>query len=210
MIDLSEKKVVIPGELVTEERIKLGSHVFVENGKVYSDALGLVYENREIASVIPLKGKYSPHRGDLVVGIVNSEKFSGYSIDLGLVNSSYISKDLVRDRLQRGTVISAKIAEVDEMGEAKLDEVRVFYGGEILSISPVKVPRVIGKEGSMLNTLKDGTGSNLLVGRNGWIWAKGGDTDLLSKAINLIDEEAHLSNLTNKVGEFLTKNKVEK
>jgi len=209
-LNLSEKKLVIPGELIAEGRMKLGSHVFVENGKIYSDALGLFYENNEIASVVALKGRYIPRRGDLIVGIVNSEKFSGYTVDVNTINTSYISKDAVRDRLQRGVVFSAKINEVDELGEARLDDVRVFYGGEIFSITPVKVPRLIGKSGSMLNQLKDETGCNIMVGRNGWIWAKGGDTKLFAKALNLIEEESHKSNLTNKVGEFLKKNKVKK
>ena len=79
-----------------------------------------------------------------------------------------------------------------------------------MQINSAKIPRVIGKSGSMLAELKEGTGCSLLVGRNGWIWAKGGDTLLLAKAIDLIEREAHLSNLTNKVAEFLNKNKVKK
>tara|TARA_Y100000310_G_C20702171_1_gene830938 strand:+ start:4882 stop:5505 length:624 start_codon:yes stop_codon:yes gene_type:complete len=207
---LSEKKIVIPGDLVTEERKKLGSHVFVENGKVFSDSLGLFYPGKDIASVVPLHGKYIPRRGDLIVGIVVSQTYSGYIVDINSIYSSYISKELTRDRLKRGAVISAKVTDVNEVNEADLDDVRVFYGGEVLSVTPVKIPRMIGKNGSMLNALKDGTGCSLLIGRNGWVWVKDGNVPLLVKAIDLIEREAHLNNLTNKVGDFLNKNKGEK
>ncbi|MDP6671218.1 MAG: exosome complex protein Rrp4 [archaeon] len=207
---MSEKKIVVPGDLVTEQRTRLGSHVFTENGKVYSDALGLVYEDRDSAAVVPLRGKYIPRRGDIIVGIVESEKFSVYGVAINSIYASYVSKQEVRDRLKRGAVISAKVFDVNEINEAKMEDLRVFYGGEILSVTPVKIPRVIGKSGSMLAQLKDGTGCNILVGRNGWIWAKGGDTKLLKEALDLIEREAHLSNLTNKVGDFLRKKKVTK
>jgi exosome complex component RRP4 len=205
---LSEKRIVIAGDLVAEERKKLGQHVFVENGKIYSDCVGLVYAGKEIASVVPLHGKYIPRKGDLVVGAIVSETYSGYIVDINSIYYSYVSKERSRDRLKRGTIISAIVKDVNEINEAELDEVRVFYGGELMSTSPVKIPRVIGKNGSMLSELKSGTGCSMLVGRNGWIWAKGGNIGLLAEAIGLIEREAHLSNLTNKVGEFLRKKRV--
>lgn len=207
---MSKKRVVVPGGLVTEERKRLGIHVFIENGKVYSDALGLVYADKDTASVIPLHGKYIPRKDDLVVGVVVSETYSGYIVNINSIYSSYISKEDMREKLKRGAIISAKVKEVNEINEADLEGTRVFYGGEILSISPAKVPRVIGKEGSMLNEIKNGTACSIIVGRNGWIWAKGGNIPLLAEALAVIEEEAHLSNLTNRIGEFLKKNRVGK
>ncbi|MDD5163634.1 MAG: exosome complex protein Rrp4 [Candidatus ainarchaeum sp.] len=198
-----KKKIVIPGELVSEERKQVGSHVFMENGKIYSDALGLVYNDSQDASVVALHGKYFPQRDDLVIGIVVQETFAGYIVDINSFYYSFVSKEFMRDRLQRGSIISAKILSVNEINEAELGQVRVFYGGEIINISPVKVPRVIGKNASMMEALKIGTGANIMVGRNGRIWAKGGNTQLLSEAIKKIEVESHLSNLTNKIENFL-------
>lgn len=207
---MSDKRVVVPGDLVTADRKKLGQHVFVENGRVYSDALGLVYTNSEVASVVPLRGKYIPHKFDLVVGVVVSETYYGYVVDINSIYYSYISKELLRNSLKRGVIVSAKVKEANEINEADLEDVRVFYGGEIISVSPVKVPRVIGKNGSMLNELKRGTGCSILVGRNGWIWAKGENTPLLAEAIKIIERESHLSNLTNRIARFLKENRVKK
>jgi len=197
------KKIVIPGELVTEERKRLGDHVFVRDGKIYSDVLGLVEEDPKIASVVPLEGTYKPKLNDIIIGVIVSETFSGFMTDINSFYNSFLSKEKVNEPLRPGSIISAKIVRVNEVNEADLDDVRVFYGGEIISLSPVKVPRVIGKNGSMLEVLKKGTNTNFIVGRNGRIWAKGGNMELLAQAIEKIAREAHQSNLTNKITEFL-------
>ena len=207
-VEHNKKKIVIPGDLVTEERKKLGQHVFIENGKVYADVLGISYPDSSVAYVVPLQGKYIPQGDDLVVGIVSRETVRGYMVSINSIYDSYIPSDAVRDKLKRGSVVSAKVGNVNELNEAELFDVRVFYGGEIISVSPTKVPRIIGKSGSMLSVLKEGTGCNLLVGRNGWVWIKDGDTSLLNDAISLIQAEAHLDNLTVKVEEFLKGKKV--
>lgn len=203
-----EKKIVVPGELLTEERKKLGQHVFVQNGKVYSDALGITYPSSSVAYVVPLSGRYLPQRDDLLVGIVKQETMKGYMVDINSIYPCYLAADKVRDKLSIGSVISAKVDSVNEMNEADLFDVRVFYGGEVIQVTPSKVPRVIGKNGSMLTVLKEGTGCNLLVGRNGWVWVKGGDSKMLSDALRLIESEAHKDNLTVKVEEFLKEKKV--
>ncbi len=204
------KKLVIPGELVTEERKKLGGHVFVREGKIYSDSLGLYNDESDFASVVPLEGKYSPQVGDIVIGIIGEEKFSVYMVDVNSFYPTVISKKELREMLKPGAVVSAKVSKVSELNEVDLTFPRVFFGGEIIDISPVKIPRVIGKDASMLNVLKEGTNSNIIVGRNGRIWAKGGDTGLLRNAIEKIEAEAHMENLTNRIQEFLDKHNSKK
>jgi len=200
---LSEKRIVVPGELLTENRKKLGDHVFIENGKVFSDSLGLLQEDESSVRVIPLQGRYMPRTGDLIVGIVKSIQFAGYIIDINSFYFSFLRKTELRKPLEKGMVISAKISDVDEVNEAHLENVRVFYGGEVVDVSPVKVPRIIGKKGSMLQVLKDGTGSAVMAGRNGRVWVKDGDTYLIKKAIRKIENEAHMSNLTVRMQAFI-------
>ena len=204
---MNEKRIVVPGELVTEQRKKIGEHVFVESGKAYSDSLGLLQENEDSVRVIPLQGRYMPHRGDLIVGIVAQVEFSGYTIDINSFYYSFLRKTELRKPLDKGMVISAKISDVDEIKEAHLENVRVFYGGEVMDVSPVKVPRIIGKKGSMLQVLKDGTGSSIMAGRNGRVWIKDGNIPLLKKAIRKIEAEAHLSNLTERIKAFIEEEK---
>jgi len=202
-----EGKLVIPGELIADKRMKLGPHVFVENGKIYSDVVGLAKIDRGIARVVPLQGKYMPKAGDVVIGIVVSEEYSYYIIDINSFYYSFVPKEEIRIPLRKGTIVSAKIVKVDEINAATLSNIRVFRGGEVLTISPVKVPRVIGKNASMLNLLKRGTACSLMVGMNGRIWAKGGNIELLKKALAKIERESHLSNLTLRIQKMLEKEK---
>ncbi|MCH7902423.1 hypothetical protein IIC68_01590 [archaeon] len=201
------KRLIIPGELVTEERKKLGSHVFVREGKIYSDSIGLVNDESDFASVVPLEGKYMPRVGDLVIGIIGEEKFSVYMVDVNSFYKTVVSKRDLREPLKAGSVVSAKISKVTELNEIDLQNPRVLFGGQIIDVNPVKIPRIIGREASMLNIIKDGTKSNIIVGRNGRLWAKGGDLELLKKVVQKIQDEAHLENLTNKIQDYLDKNK---
>ncbi len=197
------KKIVVPGELVTEERKKLGSHVFVREGNIYSDSLGLVHTDSDFASVVPLEGKYIPKVGDIVIGVIVNEKFAVYGVDINSFYLSFILKKELREVLKPGSIVSAKVLKVNELNEVELGFPRLFFGGEILNISPVKVPRVIGRDGSMLAVLKQGTGCTMIVGRNGRIWAKGGNVDLLRQALKKISSEAHMDNLTSRIASFL-------
>ncbi|MFH1255713.1 MAG: exosome complex protein Rrp4 [Candidatus Diapherotrites archaeon] len=203
------KKIVVPGELVTEERKRAGSHVYMQEGKIYSDVLGLVNESASEASVVPLEGCYMPLEGDVIIGVIVAEKFSGYNANINSFYPAFISKKELRDPLRNGNVLSAQVMKVNELNEVDLSRPRVFFGGEIISVSPVKVPRIIGKNGSMLEVLKNGTGCNLMVGRNGRIWVKGGNIPLLVQAIDKIEREAHLDNLTNRMAAFLEQAKAQ-
>src|SRR3989344_944079 len=200
------KRLVIPGELVTEERKKLGSHVFVREGKIYSDSIGLVNDEADFASVVPLEGKYAPQMNDVIIGVITSERFAGYGVDINSFYPSFVSKKELREVLKPGSIISAKIMKVNEFNEVELGSIRLFFGGEIIEVTAVKVPRLIGKEGSMLNIIKGGTGSNILVGRNGRVWAKGGNIDLLRRAIGKVEAEAHVDHLTDRMAEFIKAN----
>lgn len=199
------RRIVIPGEVVTEERRRLGMHVYMQNGKIHSDVLGLADVGTETVNVIPLEGRYMPKQNDLVLGVVSGERFGGYEVDINTVSSSFLSNDKVRDRLRLGSIVSVKVVSVNELNEAEIDNVRVLYGGNITTVDAVKVPRLIGKNGSMLEVLKKGTGCSMLVGRNGRIWTKGGNFKLLVDAVNKISREAHMENLTNRMAEYLEK-----
>src|SRR3989344_1671750 len=121
------KRLVIPGELVTEERKKLGSHVFVREGKIYSDSIGLVNDESDFASVVPLEGKYLPLVGDVIIGVITVERFSGYSVDINSFYPSFISKKELREILKPGSIVSAKIMKVNELNEVDLGSPRTFF-----------------------------------------------------------------------------------
>jgi len=199
------KKIVIPGELVSAERKRLGSNVYVANGKIYSKVIGITDNEGDYANVVALEGKYEPRRDDVVIGTVIRAVHAGYEININSAATSFIPRGAFREDLREGDLISAKVSYVDEMRQAELDFPRTIFGGEIFMVTPVKVPRFIGKNASMLDVLKEGTGSTVIVGKNGRVWAKGGDLGLLKEALEFIEENSHKSNLTNTVQDLLKK-----
>ena len=196
------KKIVIPGELLSEDRKRLGSNVFVSNGKIYSKVLGMTEEDKESVSVVPLEGKYVPKVDDTVVGVVKREVSAGFEIDINSFCTSFIPRKAVRDQLKLGDLVMARISEVSELREADLEYPKRLFGGEVIGITPVRSPRLIGKNGSMLELLKKGTGSEVVVGKNGRVWARNGDTELLRKVVLFIENNSYKTNLTNTIEEF--------
>ena len=104
-----------------------------------------------------------------------------------------------------GDVLFLRVVEVDEIKKAKLGlkgrGMGKFKGGIIVDIAPTKVPRLIGKKGSMINMIKDKTKCKIVVGQNGLVWVKGNEDmeQLTREIIHLIEAEAHTSGLTNKI-----------
>jgi exosome complex component RRP4 len=75
----------------------------------------------------------------------------------------------------------------------------------LIKITPSKIPRLIGRKGSMINMIKNKTNCMIIAGQNGWVWIKGESLDEMraAKAINLIDEQSHVSGLTDKIEQML-------
>jgi len=79
-----------------------------------------------------------------------------------------------------------------------------------MKINSQKVPRVIGKQGSMISLVKEKTGCDVTVGQNGFVWVKGTpEGELLAeKAIKMIEAQSHQEGLTDKMQKFLEANQV--
>ncbi len=195
-----EKKLVIPGELVSDSPKRMDG-CFIENGKTYSSLLSMAQEDK----IVPLKGRYLPIPGDYVVGFVTEERFSGFTIDINSPYEGQISSRELRDPLKIGEVVFVKIAFVDEVNNASLMDARTLRGGEMLEIEPTKVPRVIGRNLSMVSMIRDYTKTEIFVGKNGRLYLKGDNTAFAIQAILKICREAHTSGLTDRIKNFLEK-----
>jgi exosome complex component RRP4 len=81
--------------------------------------------------------------------------------------------------------------------------------GRIVAINPTRVPRVIGKKGSMIKLLKGELGIQIIVGQNGLIWLSGDRkrVDIAEEAIYIIEREAHTEGLTDRITEFIKSRK---
>ena len=213
MIYVENKDLVIPGQLLADDEYYSGRGTFKENGKVCSSLMGLVSLRNKKLRVIPLKSKYVPKKGDVVIGKIDDVRFSMWNVDINSPYSGILPAFEVFGREKKelnkvydiGDVLFLRVVDVDEIKKAKLGlkgrGMGKFKGGIIVDIAPTKVPRLIGKKGSMINMIKDKTNCKIVVGQNGLVWVKGDkDMEQLTKnIIHLIEAEAHTSGLTNKI-----------
>ena len=213
MIYVENKDLVIPGQILADDEYYPGRGTFKEDGKVCSSLIGLVSLRNKKIRVTPLKSKYVPKKGDVVIGKINDVRFSMWDVDINSPYSGILPAFEVfgRDKkeLSRvydvGDVLFLRVIDVDEVKKAKLGlkgrGLGKFKGGIIVDISPTKVPRLIGKKGSMINMIKDKTKCKIVVGQNGLVWVKGNEDmeQLTRRIIHLIEDEAHTSGLTNKI-----------
>ncbi|MFZ2471209.1 MAG: exosome complex RNA-binding protein Rrp4 [Methanothrix sp.] len=212
-----DRKVVVPGDLLSEEAKRSGEGTYVKNGGVYSLLYGLA-NFRDKINVIPLAGKYIPEPGDNVIGVVKDITFSNWIVDInspydGLLHISEfpnrIESDEMSKNLRIGSSIMTRVKDVDPtmkveltLNDKNLGQIRT---GQVIEISHTRVPRLIGKGGSMISMLKKEVNCNIFVGQNGRIWIHGGteDMDLALKTITLIEREAHTNGLTDRIVDFL-------
>ncbi|WP_458456242.1 exosome complex RNA-binding protein Rrp4 [Methanobrevibacter sp.] len=213
MIYVENKDLVIPGQILSDDEYYSGRGTFKENGKICSSLMGLVSLRNKKLRVIPLKSKYVPKKGDVVIGKINDVRFSMWDVDINSPYSGILPAFEVFGREKKelnkvydiGDVLFLRVVDVDEIKKAKLGlkgrGMGKFKGGIIVDIAPTKVPRLIGKKGSMINMIKDKTNCKIVVGQNGLVWVKGDeDMEQLTKnIIHLIEAEAHTSGLTNKI-----------
>ena len=213
MIYVENKDLVIPGQVLADDEYYSGRGTFKENGRVCSSLLGRVSLRNKKIRVIPLKSKYVPKKGDVVIGKINDVRFSMWDVDINSPYSGILPAFEVFGREKKelnkvydiGDVLFLRVVDVDEVKKAKLGlkgrGLGKFKGGIIVDISPTKVPRLIGKKGSMINMIKNKTNCKIVVGQNGLVWVKGDEDmeQLTREIIHTIEAEAHTSGLTNKI-----------
>ena len=219
----NERKVVIPGEIIVSGSDYLpGENTKREGENIIAQRFGVAEISGKLVKIILISGVFIPRRGNVIIGQVSDISFNGWMTDINTAYSSflpvaeiprYLDKNNLSEFLDIGDFFSAKIKSVkqkgidltfDGRGLGQLDE------GMIIFINPNKVPRIIGREGSMINQIKDITNCKIVVGQNGIIWIKGDNVEdeiLAKKAMIYVTENSLKNGLTEKVKEFLEKEK---
>src|SRR3989338_801111 len=210
---MTERKLAIPGDFLGDGRA--GHGAYEEDGKVFSCCIGLAEDKNGLHFVIPLSGIYSPKRGDGVIGKIEDVAFSRWIVD---VNSPYEAVlplaeateefiDLTKDDMTKffnfGDLIFVEISSVSQTKNVQLTmrsrKCRKLRGGRLLKVTPAKVPRIIGKAGSMVEMIKQMTNTQIVVGQNGIVWVKGDHEDIAIDIITMIERKSHVHGLTDQI-----------
>ena len=219
-----KKQLVAPGDLLAEGDYVAGDSTYKENGKIYASRLGLVdYDGRRV-HVVALKAFYIPVPGDTVIGKVVETTPGGWIID---IKAPHLARLRASDVIERsfkpettdlpsifdvGDLIIAKVDAYDRTREPQLTLREPGLGkimrGMLFEVTPTKIPRVIGRQGSMVSMIKRETGCQLTIGQNGLILISGRspkDERLAVMALRKIEAESHTSGLTDQVNEMIKK-----
>ena len=222
---VQDKQIAVPGEVLAEGLDFVpGQGTYRLGDAIIAARLGLMHVDGRALKLIPMSGKYMPKRDDTIIGQVVDILFSGWRVD---INSAYPGmlniKDATSEFVNKGAdltqfftfgdyivtkitnVTSQKLVDLSMRGPG----LRKLKGGRIIFVNTNKVPRIIGKQGSMVTMIKDATYTRITVGQNGLIWIDGEPQNELVaiEAIKKIEHEAHTTGLTDKVKEFLEQNK---
>ncbi|WXG45528.1 MAG: exosome complex RNA-binding protein Rrp4 [Candidatus Atabeyarchaeum deiterrae] len=222
-VNFGKHQVVVPGELLAVGRkFRIGTGTFREGENVLASAVGLADLNGDVIEVIALEGGYFPKIDDDVIGKIVNVTLSSWRVDIKspyyatLQASNFLKKrtDVVMDDLRRyldmGDAVFAKIIEFDRttapLLTAKEKGLGKLKGGTIIDVMPAKIPRLIGRRGSMINMIIEETKCRVLVGQNGRVWISGERfevEDLVVKIIRRVEREAHTAGLTDRIRDMI-------
>lgn len=224
-VEINHREIVVPGEKIADGDDYLAGEGTRKDGKsIVATRFGLADKSDRLVRIIPLSGVYMARRGNTVIGKILDITFNGWVVDIGSPYASFlpvaecprfINKNDLAEFYDIGDMIVAKVWSVKRKGidlTIKSRGLGKLEGGMIIKINSNKVPRVIGKAGSMINLIKEATGCDITVGQNGIIWIRGNrveDELFAERAIRFVTEKSFIEGLTEKTKEWIEEQKKE-
>jgi exosome complex component RRP4 len=218
-----KRQIVFPSQILGDTKAnRAGRGTFIENGKIISERVGILNKNSEYLNVIPLTGRYEPVIGDFIIGVVEEALSAGWLVDINAPSPAFLHTEEVpwdvefgatEKYLNHGDSIMAKVFRIDEQKKMQITmkdrNLFKMNEGDIIEVEPSKVPRIIGKKGSMITLIKKYIRCRIFVGQNGRIWvdAEPENIERVKRVIDKIQSEAIKFGLTNRIEELL-KNEV--
>src|SRR3989344_4933636 len=214
---VQDRDIAVPGEVLVEGMDYLPAQGTYRQGEVIrANMLGVVKIEGKIIKLIPLSGRYIPKVGDVVVGQVDDILMSGWRINMNCAYSAVLPlKDATPQYIEKGEDLTKLFAlgdwmvtKISNVTSQKLIDVSMrgpglkkLAGGRIFTVNPQKVPRIIGKEGSMLSMIKQTAGCRIVVGQNGVVWIDGEpEREVIAvSAVRMIEQQSHISGLTDRI-----------
>jgi exosome complex component RRP4 len=217
-----KRKYVVPGDRIIEGNFRPLSNVTKSGNSIFATRIGIAEATRDGIKVIPLSGVYIPRVNDIVIGKITDHSSLSWQVDISSCFSAHLpaqdvfgrdfspARDDMNKQLAIGDLVTARIMAFDRTRDPMLTVQDKDLGriprGEFLKISATRVPRLIGKRGSMIQTIEQATQTRILIGQNGIVVVTGRNaegTQLAIRAIRMVEEEAHTSNLTQRIKTLL-------
>ncbi|MEB3851748.1 MAG: exosome complex RNA-binding protein Rrp4 [Desulfurococcales archaeon] len=224
----SSRTLVLPGDPVGEDVEARAPYIYVDDRGVKRAAVpGFVDDRGGKKVFVPLESIYIPKPGDIVIGMVHSVGVTNWFVD---INSPYMAVLNLQDFLGRpfnpatdepgrylsaGDDIKAKVLAFDRTRNPLLtvqgEGLGKIVEGKIVEIAPARIPRVIGRKGSMLEVLSSETGCEIFAAVNGRVHVKCPNPEveaIVILAIKTIEREAFTSGLTARIRKLIEEEKV--
>ena len=216
------RKLVVPGDKLIEGNYRPGTGTYSVGSSIYAANVGLMETRGNYVNVISVKGPYMPKAGDLVIGTIISTSIVSWKVYiecgyLGTLHATnYLNrpfnplKDDIRKYIDIGETIFAEIISFNRTRDPVLSVRNRGLGklknGRLIEIIPTKIPRLIGRKGSMINLIKKATHGRFKIGQNGIVWFQSDNYEnekLIIKIIRKIEREAHTLGLTDRIKELI-------
>lgn len=216
------RPVVVPGEVIASGHYRAGENTVRINNSIVAIRVGFPQTKGNVVRVIAFKGVYVPKVEDFVIGVISDVYYNMWKVDINSPYSAILpaidvfgrkfdpTRDSTLKKMDVGTVIKARIVLFDRTQNPILtirgDGLGVVEKGFITFVNPSKIARLIGKKGSTLQKIEQLTNSKIYVGQNGVILIETNNFETKNKiveVIKLIEREAHVSGLTDKIVEYL-------
>ena len=161
----NRRKYVIPGDVVTTGPFRPEQNVILDGNKIISTTIGVseIYDDSvKVISHTSLSWELdinSCYVGFLPAQDVFGRDFSAHA-------------DELTSKLKSGDLVAARIANFDRTRDPLVTiadrDLGKIDSGDLIKISPSKVPRLIGKRGTMIQTIETATDAVITIGQNGW------------------------------------------
>ena len=213
-----KRKYVVPGDKIVDGNLRPLMNVINTGTSITATRIGIAEVGRDGVKVIPLSGVYIPRANDIIIGKVIDHSSLSWEVDINSCFYAHLpaqdvfgrdfspARDDMSRQLSIGDVITARIIAFDRTRDPMLTIQDKDLGkvprGELIKISATRVPRLIGKRGSMIQTIEQSTQTRILIGQNGIVVVTGRNQEgvkLAVRAIRMVEEEAHTVNLTQRV-----------
>jgi exosome complex component RRP4 len=219
--NFQDRELVLPGDMLYNGKIRTGENTYRRDDQVYATRLGMVNYRPDAVSVTALSTGYVPLVGDQVIGTVVDLDLGEWRINIGAQDLAVMGIPDAVDRPFRTDYVMTRVLDIGDTMVAKIVDLDrrhtpvlsilgpglgKMYDGFVVRLTPSKIPRLIGKKGSMINMIIRETGCRVAIGQNGRILVSGPSRErevLVVKVIDKIEREAHTSGLTNRTQEFL-------